>query len=233
MTEPGEGGQLPLPFSHSPEFAAADFIEAPSNADALAWLDRSETWPDRRLVVWGEPGCGKTHLLHLWAARTGAVWRDGLSLSSLPEAAAALVIDNADAALDEAVLLHTLNRAAVDGCTVLLSGRAAPGRWPIQLRDLASRIRAITAVGIAPPEDSLLRILLARLLADRQLSVPPQLQDWLVLRLPRTQAAVRQAVERLDRAQLSTGRSVTKALATAILAEIEGSGQKRPGGGGE
>ncbi len=52
---------------------------------------------------------------------------------------------------------------------VLLAARAPPARWQFGLADLASRLRAITAVEIGPPEDTLLRILLARLLAERQL----------------------------------------------------------------
>jgi chromosomal replication initiation ATPase DnaA len=50
---------------------------------------------------------------------------------------------------------------------VLLAARTPPAHWPVRLPDLASRLRATTAVEIAPPEDSLLRSLLARLLAER------------------------------------------------------------------
>ena len=61
--------QLALPFAHRPRFARADFVAAASNAEALAWLDRGRDarWPDHRLALWGEAGCGKTHLLQLWA----------------------------------------------------------------------------------------------------------------------------------------------------------------------
>ena len=64
----------------------------------------------------------------------------------------------------------------------------------------------------------MLRALLARLLAERQLSVPETVQDWLLLRLPRSQAAIREAAARLDRAALATGGGVTKTLAATVLA---------------
>ena len=195
-------------------------MPSPSNADARAWLGRTETWPDRRLAIWGEPGCGKTHLLHLWAARTTATWQDGPGLRSLPAASGALVIDDADRAPDEATLLHTLNRAATDGTSVLISGRDAPGRWPVTLRDLASRLRAMTAVEIRPPEDSLLRALLVRLLAERQIAVPADVQEWLLLQLPRTSRALREFVALLDRAQFAAGRAVTRKLADTLLKQM-------------
>jgi len=40
--------QLALPFAHAPRFRAEDFIAAPSNAEARAWLDRRTSWPGGR-----------------------------------------------------------------------------------------------------------------------------------------------------------------------------------------
>ena len=60
-----------------PRLAANDFRAAPSNAEAWAWLARTADWPGRRLALWGEAGRGKTHLLHIWAERTGAALLSG------------------------------------------------------------------------------------------------------------------------------------------------------------
>ena len=164
-------GQLTLSIFGGPRFAAADFHAAPSNADACAWLRRTAEWPNRRLALWGEAGRGKTHLLHIWAERTGAALRDGRwTVRSAGHAARpAVALDDADVVAEERALLHLLNAAGEAGVPVLLAARhrRPAGRW--RLPDLASRLRAITAVEIGPPEDALLRALLARLLADRQL----------------------------------------------------------------
>jgi chromosomal replication initiation ATPase DnaA len=210
--------QLPLPLPHAPHYSAADFLEAPSNAEALAWLDRTADWPQLRLALWGAPGSGKTHLLHLWAARQGGVVLSGAGLKATPPEQP-LAIDEADAA-PEHPLLHLLNAAAEARLPVLLAGRVAPARWPVALPDLASRLRAITSVEIGPAEDALLRALLARLLAERQLAVAAEVQDWLALRLPRCPGAVRAAVARLDHLALAAGRPVTRALAAMVLASL-------------
>ena len=220
--------QLPLPFPHQPSYAAADFLAAPSNEAARIWLDRTDHWPDRRLALWGSEGCGKTHLLRLWAGRHGARILSGPTLTGLlePLPPAGIALDNADAVPADAPLLHLLNAARESRLPVLLAARAAPARWPVRLPDLASRLRAITAVEIAPPEDSLLRALLLRLLADRQLAVGPGLQDWLLLRLPRSPAALREASARLDRAALAAGGAVTRAMAAAVVADMGLSAQR-------
>jgi DnaA regulatory inactivator Hda len=215
-------GQLPLPFSADPRFAVADFREAPSNAAALEWLRRTADWPNRRLLLWGDPGCGKSHLLHIWAVQTGARLLTGPELRGLPElpAAGGIAVDAADAIEDETALFHLLNATAEAGLPVLLAARLPPSRWTIRLPDLASRLRAITVVEIGPPEDALLRPLLARLLADRQLRLPEPVQEWLLLRLPRTASALRDAVSRLDAAALEAKRDITVPLAREVLGEL-------------
>jgi chromosomal replication initiation ATPase DnaA len=214
--------QLPLPFQHQPTYAAADFLEAPSNEAALTWLNRAEDWPDQRLALWGEPGCGKTHLLRLWAGRRGAALLAAADVHGLPvlPASGGVALDDADTITDEPALLHLLNAAREAGLPVLLAARTPPARWPVRLPDLASRVRAVTAVEIMPPEESLLRALLLGLLADRQLAVRADLQDWLLLRLPRAPAALREAVARLDQAALAAGGGVTRPIAAAVLAAM-------------
>ena len=220
------GRQLGLPFLHEAYYAEADFVAAPSNREARAWLEDTAPgqWPGRRLALWGGEGAGKTHLLHAWAGRAGAAVLYGPELRRWhAEARArvapwALAVDDADLAADEAVLLHLLNAAAEGGRPVLLAGREPPARWPVALPDLASRLRATAAVGIGPADDALLRALLARLLGERQLEVSRSVQDWMLLRLPRTAGAMREAAARLDRLALAHGGPVTRALAALALA---------------
>ena len=212
--------QYALPFPHSPHYEAADFLAADSNAEALAFLDNTADWPQRRLAVWGPEGCGKTHLLHMWARRQGAALVAGPSLRLVPPERA-LAIDDADAA-PERPLLHTLNAAAAAGLPVLLAAREAPARWPVRLPDLASRLRAITAVPIRAADEALLRALLARLLSERQFPVAEPVQQFLLLHLPRTPAAIREAAARIDHASLAAGGRATRAIAAAVLAGMTG-----------
>ncbi|HTW26924.1 MAG TPA: chromosomal replication initiator DnaA [Acetobacteraceae bacterium] len=225
--------QLALPLGFPPFYAADAVIAAPSNEAALAWLDRTGDWPDGRLALWGDAGVGKTHLLHRWQARQRAILLPALSLPLLPccdGRAGGIAIDDADLA-DEERLLHLLNASGAARVPVLLASRAPPARWCACLPDLASRLRAITAVPIPPPEEVLLRALLTRLLAARKLVVAEPVQDWLLARLPRTAAAMREAAARLDRLAYQVQRPVSRAMAAAVLADLPGDAE--PVGGDE
>ncbi len=213
--------QFILNFAQAPHYAAADFVGALSNREATAWLERPQTWPNGRLMLIGPEGCGKTHLLHIWAAGQGAEIRSGPALRGLPATpSGALAIDDADEIRDEAALFHLLNQAQANGTLLLLTARRAPAQWGVRLPDLLSRLRAMATATIGEPDDELLRRLLVRLASDRQLIMPSGVAEYLLARLPRTQAALREAVARLDRAALAEGRRLTRPLAARIISEL-------------
>lgn len=215
--------QLPLPFAEAPSYLQDDFCAAPCNALARSWLEKPEAWTNGRMVLWGEPGCGKSFLLHLWAKAAGAIIYRGSGLRGLAALpSAAIAVDDSDMVPEEAALLHLLNAAAEAGHPVLLTAQTPPACQEHQLPDLASRLRASLAVEISPPDDSMLSLLLFRLASARQLVVNPQLSQFLLTRLPRTPAAVAEAVARLDHANLAAGGKITRALAAEILADLIG-----------
>jgi chromosomal replication initiation ATPase DnaA len=215
--------QLPLPIPPRHAFDEASFLAADCNEAARTWLGRTEVWPERRLALWGGEDCGKTHLLRIWGDRHGAEMIDGPTLSGFPGVASpgGVAVDDADRA-EETALLHLLNTARDLGCPVLLAGRLPPARWTIGLRDLASRLRAITTVEIGAPDDDLLRRLLLHWLAERQLVADETLHDRLLVHLPRSPEVLRAAVARLDvKALTSRRRTVTPAMVREALAGAE------------
>ncbi len=213
--------QLPLPFAPQLSYAADDLVPDASNAAALAWLAEPARWPLGRLALHGPAEVGKTHMLHATATRFGWALLEVAALRGLPPPpATGLVLDDADQAPDEAALFHLINLCAEAGLPLLLAGRQPPARWPVRLPDLASRLRATTAVAVEPPGDALLARLLEKHFADRQLRTEPGFRAWLLPRLPRTAGAIAEAAARLDRAALVAGMPVSRSLARACLANL-------------
>ncbi|GAN79123.1 P-loop NTPase family protein [Acidocella aminolytica] len=213
--------QLALPFLELAQlYSAEDFCPAPSNAAAREWLARPEAWSNGRLVLWGEAGCGKTHLLHVWAQTHGARVIEGAALRGLVRPLGPVAVDDADLAPEPTALLHLLNAAAEAGVPVLLAARQPPIRMGYKLADLTSRLRASASVEIRAPEDELLEALLTRLAAARQLSLPLPVQNLLLLYLPRAPAYYREAIARLDRLAMDRGVRITRAMAAEILEEM-------------
>ena len=214
--------QLPLPFGHAPRYGLDDFMPSASNAAALAAVARWPEWPDRVLLLTGPEGAGKSHLARIWAARAGAalLGPDDLAGDLDGLARRNAVIEDADrAAIPEAALFHFLNLVRERGLSLLLTARIPPGAWALRTPDLVSRLRLAPAVAIAPPDDALMRAVLVKLFADRQLAVDTSLVDYLALRLERSLDAARRAVADLDRASLDTSRRITRQLAAGLFGE--------------
>ena len=141
--------QIPLPLAHRPALEQEDFLVAPSNAEAVAWLDRWPDWPAPALILLGPSGSGKSHLAQVFAARSGAPVVTGeLGLRFDPPAlltdANALVIDDADAGVDEVDLFHLYNLAKETGCSLLITCVSPPALW-VRLPDLRSRFAGLSS----------------------------------------------------------------------------------------
>jgi chromosomal replication initiation ATPase DnaA len=133
-------------------------------------------------------------------------------------ATGALVVEDVADDLNERALFHLINLVREEEAYLLITARAAPGRWTVALPDLGSRLRAIPVVTLTSPDDALLRAVLLKLFADRQLGIDESLISYLVTRIERSFAAARAAVETLDHEALRLKRPVTRALAAEVLA---------------
>ena len=212
------GSQLAFDLPVTEGLRREDFFPSPANAAALAALDDPA---QRRLLLIGPHGAGKTHLVHVWAeARQARLVRMPDLPALLPDLPpdAALAIDDADAApgRDEAALFHLWNRLAPEG-QLLLTAATAPRDWELALRDLLSRLQAMPIARLEPPDDDLLAGVLLKLFTDRQIIADARLIPYLLPRMERSIAAAQTLVAALDARSLATHRPVTRALAAEVL----------------
>jgi chromosomal replication initiation ATPase DnaA len=215
--------QLALALDHAESFAREDFLSGPSNATALALLDAWPDWPARAVVLIGPEGSGKSHLAAIWALEAGARFLAARALgdASLPAelATGALVVEDiAAGAFDERSLFHLLNLAREERAYLLLTARTAPAGWVVGIPDLASRLKSLPAVVVTAPDDALLRAVLVKLFADRQVAVDESLIGYVAKRIERSFAAARQVVGELDREAMRQQRPLTRVLAAEVLA---------------
>jgi chromosomal replication initiation ATPase DnaA len=217
------GGQLAFDLDPAENFSRDDFIRGAGNAAALDLVESWPNWPARTVAIVGPEGSGKSHLAAIWAAAAGARRLAGRALdesivpAALATGALALECAAADVDLDERALFHLLNLVQEQRAFLLLTARTAPAAWAITLPDLASRLRAVPVVTLAAPDDAMLRAVLVKLFADRQVAVDEALISYLVVRIERSFAAARSIVATLDREALRRQRPVTRALAGEIL----------------
>lgn len=213
--------QLVFELPHRAAMGLEDFLVSDSNAEAVALIDRWPDWPIGAAVLVGPRGSGKTHLANVWQLRSAAEVHAAASLTreNVPAVASAgaVIIENIETLSDEAALFHLLNLVREQRLQVLLTTDTAPGDLRIALPDLLSRLKALPLASIEAPDDALLRAVLVKLFADRQLSVDPQIVDYVLVRMERSMLAAERFVAEADRQALVLQRRVNKAIAAAAL----------------
>ncbi len=226
MTSPAR--QLTFDLGHRPAHGRADFLVAPSNQDAVAWIDLWPDWPAPALVIYGPAACGKSHLAAVWRERAEAAIVDPAELTSAQPASLLargphLVVDALDPWIGdrpaETALFHLYNLAKEEGKTLLLTMRAAPVHLKFALPDLASRLRAAPATPIHAPDETLLGAVLVKMFSDRQIALSHDVLDYVLPRMERSFAAARDLVERADTLALSEKRAISVPLMRQILSQ--------------
>jgi len=226
-----EGGfrsrQLPLDLGHAQGHSRDDLIVTAANAEAVAHVERWPDWPTTVTVLAGPAGSGKSHLGAIWRELSGALQIGGSGATDAARQRAAngtpVFIDDADSgACEEVDLFHLINAARGAGSTMLLTARRFPSAWGVSLPDLASRLKAATVVEIREPDDALLHGVMAKLFADRQVAVEPQVLQFVARRIERSLATANAVVARLDTAALERQSRITRALAAEVIAEFDG-----------
>lgn len=218
--------QLVLDLGHRPALGLEDFIVTESNAAAVAIIDNWPIWSQSAVALIGPPQSGKSHLVQVWCLKTGAPCTTAATIDDkFVEAAVATgaaAIEDIDGAISsEQLIFHLLNLSRQTGLSILMTSRQPPGEISrIELPDLRSRLRALPIAIIAPPDEALLKVLLVKLFADRQLIVEPPAINYLSRHLERSWAAAAAVVARIDELALTTHRRVTRALVSEALQSL-------------
>ncbi len=226
MTPKTTPRQLSFDLPAKPALGRDDFFVSPGNAVAVASIEAETPWPGGKLALCGPQGSGKTHLTHVWAALSGATV---LAARDLVDADVPLIAQGPVAVEDvpqiandtaaQTTLFHLHNLVLSEGHALLLTGRADPGLWGLDLPDLQSRVQGCHVVTLALPDDALLAAVLAKLFNDRQIIPKPDVIPYLVSQIERSFEAAAKIVERLDHAALTEGRTVSRPLAVRLIAD--------------
>ena len=217
--------QLAFDLPHRPALDAEDFLVSDCNEAAVRLVDSWPSWPSPVHVIAGPAGSGKSHLANVWRLRSAAaaIAPQDITTAALEVLCTrpAIVLEDPDrSAPGEEDLFHLLNLCSERGVSLLMTARALPRDWAVTLPDLRSRLRSFPVVEIGPPDDDLLRAVLVKHFADRQLTITPRVVTYLAMRMERSMNAAASIVDAIDRAALKTGRKITRQFAGEVLREL-------------
>ncbi len=215
--------QLPFELPVVSSDAREDLVVSNANSIAVNLIDSWPQWPGNVVVLAGPVGSGKSHLAGIWARTANARILDMAALNAdrPPERQNFLLEDAETGAINERALFHLINHVNSQRGHCMITSRKWPSQWQIALPDLASRLKAAQLVELSEPDDELLRQVIFKLLADRQLAFDPGVVDYLVTRMERSLEAANMIVAEIDREALAKKSRITRAIASAALKNSE------------
>ena len=157
--------QYSFPLPVTPAYSVTDFmVSEECNAAAFDAVWRWPEWEQPVLFLHGPAACGKTHLAHIWAARSHAMFMDAEILRSHTvadviakgEAARSWIVDDVQSVQDEAALFHLLNAIREQKGYLLLTANGPASTLSFTLPDLCSRLAALPTQSLHSPDDAVL-----------------------------------------------------------------------------
>ncbi|MEN8177016.1 MAG: DnaA regulatory inactivator Hda [Pseudomonadota bacterium] len=221
--------QLPLGIELRPRVDFSGFISA-QNGEAVSRVKLNQ---DPFIYLWGEPGCGKSHLLQAACREQSDAAHPAayVPLNELPDLVPEM-LDGLEAmhlvCLDdlqqlagksdwELALFNLFNRLRECNAHLLVAANSPPARLGIDLPDLASRLTWGPCYHLIALDDAGRMELLMRSAEQRGLKLPPEIATFLLHRLPRDIHSLIGMVEQLDRASLAAQRRLTIPFVRQVL----------------
>lgn len=185
---------------------------------------------DPFIYVWGEEGAGKSHLLRAWVAQaldTGkkAVYIDAAA-TPLTEAAFEaeyLAIDQIEKLGNEeqALLFAVFNRFRNSGKGfLLLSSEHTPQQLVIR-EDLRTRMAYCLVYEVKPLTDQEKIDALVSMAAARQVTIDPEIFEYLLNHWRRDMDSLMQMLDTLDNYAVTMGKRITLPLLRQLLKQQE------------
>ena len=204
-----------------PAIGTEDFFVSKANSLAFEVVQNWANWNDRRVLITGGKGSGKTHLSHVWANLSGAKFIELNNQEQDLSNIKTLIIENIDLIISiptfEEKLFHLLNFAKQLDIYVLMTSSVAASRLGVQLLDLSSRLQATEYFPIYPPDDALLSAVLVKQFSDRQINISPSLIEYILKRITRSLSSVSNFVVSLDNLMLKTKKGPSRAMISEVL----------------
>ena len=206
-------------------FVAGANAELVATLSLLAEPGTAVQLPVPHLYLWGEPACGRSHLLRATAAMARSHGRPAHLLAAqdvdeaLPETPDALLaIDDIDALPPPAqiALFNAFNRARGNGQSLLLSGPIAPLGLALR-EDLRTRVGQSLIYEVKALDDDARAAILAALAERRGLRLADEVVDFLLRHGRRDLASLRTVLDALDTVSLERKRAITLPLLREMM----------------
>ncbi|MBD1146722.1 DNA replication protein [Pelagibacterales bacterium SAG-MED28] len=214
--------QLIFKFPFSKKYFEQDFFVSSNNFSAYKLIESWPRWPGKWLNIFGASGSGKTHLAKILEKKIKKIKIidakniDNKIIQDLNNLDC-LIIDSFDNNIEEKLFYSILNQSKQLENYVLINSVPTIKNVKFKLADLRSRMNSFIYIGIDLPTDDLLKVIISKILSDKQISVNPKLSDFIINNVERSYEKLFKFLREVDELSLSSGKSININLIKKVL----------------
>lgn len=212
--------QLAFSFSNhnKDKFSEERFIKTAENSSAYKFLEKFfeqedfESTQFPALIIRGESGSGKTHLLNIFAKKHHAEFIDKNILNdnnplNIFAKNKFFIVDDFALIEQEERILALLNSAVEARIFLILSDN---NQRKFLLKDLNSRLKNIFSSEIKNPSQETMKILISNQLSHHQIKISSDLIDEITFKAPRNYGSIDEIVKKIIFLQTEQNEKLTK-----------------------
>ena len=209
--------QKTLNFGHKDDYSVKNLYKSTCNEIAINFINE---WPKTTInnnifCIYGPSGSGKTHISKVWMEKSNAIIFNGisdLSFDYLSGFDRNLIFE--DIALNknwpENLLFEFINEIKSSRLSLLITCNSDPLNLKWKTKDLISRFTSFTNIEIKLPDDFLIKKILIKQFADRQLSLDSEQIEYISKRIERSYSSIIRIVDRVDNLALQHKKAISK-----------------------
>ncbi len=209
--------QKTLNFGYKDDYSVKNLYISTCNEIAINYVNE---WPKttintRIFCIYGPSGSGKTHISKVWMKKSNAVIFkriSNLSIDYFSSYNRNLIFEDVEPNKNwpENLLFEFINEIKSSNLSLLITCNSDPIKLKWQTKDLVSRFTSFTNIEIKLPDDFLIKKLLIKQFADRQISLDSNLIEFISKRIERSYSSIIKIVDRVDHLALQNKKAISK-----------------------
>jgi len=215
--------QLTFKFPFKTSYFEKDFYVSSNNFLAYRLVESWPKWTSNYINIYGPRGCGKTHLGNILKKKIDSIIIESKNFNEkkldVLKTKKCLIVDNYNNDIDEKLLYTTINLIDQTNKFIVINSTIPIKKMIINLKDLKSRIDSFTSLGIDLPSDELLRVIITKSFSDKQIEINVKLLEYIIKNIDRSYEKVFKFIRDIDKASLSSGKSININLIKKVLNE--------------
>ncbi len=198
-----------------------DFFVSDCNFYAYNLLLSWPNWEKKILNIYGERYSGKTHLIEIFLKKNKGLIIEPGNLKNFDfdeiKFHENIILENIEQNTDENLLYSLIDTIEKHNKFLILTSNKSLNNLKINLKDLNSRLKNCLFAEIHKPDDILVQALIAKNLADYQITIDSKLIDFISKRINRSYSKIREFVCTIDEISLKKKKPINMKIIKDIL----------------